>query len=321
MWHNALPVRPIRRLHRRQGCPDGPHDPYRPLLPILLTHLISLHCLHETMDTEGVLFHQALYQREFEQVSNELLKQQGIGSSLLEKNRPMSNAIFDQFLWDWIRCQKSAKSKKFAGCRITLLNLLKGKRPSCGDRMGIVGREHATLGKQGLPMGPVEVEIVNKAALCFFNIRSCLINSQRKMIECDDNIFSLIDLFIRSVLKTLRSTKQQVCTFEQVHFFDFDGGGQRSNGMSAGSQQNTPVTSLRKIITYLCHFISIIKDQQPAMLAVLQPVFDGFHDPALICFLVYSQRGEQIRDTHKTRDDGLFTCSIDPECMRVLTES
>src|ERR1700738_2617023 len=145
------------------------------------------------------------------------------------------------------------------------------------------------MGKQCLTMTLVEGKIIHEATFCFFNIGSCLIEGEGKKIKRDDNITRLVDLFIRRVLKPLRSTKQQLRAFEEPHCFDFDGGGQRPNSMSTSRQQNAPIACLRKILAYESHFIGVIKDQQPAMLTVLQPMLDSFHDLALIHLLLCSQ--------------------------------
>lgn len=83
---------------------------------------------------------------------------------------------------------------------------MKREHPGSGDRVGVVGRRLPMLGEQSLAMGPVEVEILLKAALGFFNIGPCLIEGQRKMIERHDNIAGLIDLFIESGIIALHST-------------------------------------------------------------------------------------------------------------------
>ena len=109
------------------------------------------------------------------------------------------------------------------------------------------------------------------------------------MIERYDNSSGLNDLFIGSVLKALRSTKQKLCAFEETHSFDFDGGCQQTNGMGACGQHNAPVALVRKIVAYQSHIIGVIKDQQPALLALLQLAFDRFHELTLIRFVVCSQ--------------------------------
>src|SRR5260370_38703238 len=129
------------------------------------------------MDTQSLGFRQTLHQGELEQFCNELLKQQGIRERLLERRRPVGCTIPEQFLRDSIRCQKGTEVKEFGCCRIGLLNLLKREQPGSSDRVGVVGRQHPTLGKQVLAMGLIEVEIVLKAALCLVNVGSCLIES------------------------------------------------------------------------------------------------------------------------------------------------
>src|SRR6266496_944312 len=269
------------------------------------------------MDTQDVIFHQTLHQGELEQFCNELLKYKGISNRLLQRRRPIGCATPEQFLWNAIRCQKGAEVKEFGCRRIGLLNLLNREQPGSGDRVGVVGREHSTLGEQGLAMGLVEVEIVHKAALCFFNIGSCLIEGKRKMIERDDNISCLIDLFISSMPKALRSTKQKLCAFEKAHCFHFDGGSQRTNGIGAGGQQNAAVAEFRKVVAHQSDLISVIKDQQPTLLTLLQPAFDRFHQLALVRLNFHWKGRKQFCKCDKTGEQRLFTRRIDPEGMGV----
>src|SRR6202043_2707320 len=122
---------------------------FSPLALRLWFHPISLYRLNQTMDTEGMLFHQTLHQGELEQVCHELLKQQGISNRLLKRHRPISRAIPEQFLWNAIRRQKRTELKEFGRRRVGLLYLLKREQPGGSDRVGIVGRRRPTLGEQG----------------------------------------------------------------------------------------------------------------------------------------------------------------------------
>src|ERR1700730_15861151 len=109
----------------------------------------------------------------------------------------------------------------------------------------------------------IDIKVVSETAQCFFNIGSCLIEGKRKMIKRYNNIPCLIDLFIGSVLKALHPAKQKLCAFEETHCFYFDRGCQRTDSVGARSQQNAPITLLRKIVAYQSHIIGVIKDQQP----------------------------------------------------------
>src|SRR5712691_4196012 len=102
------------------------------------------------------------------------------------------------------------------------------------------------------------------------------------MIESYDNIASLIDLFIRYLLKALCSTKQELRSFDEAHSFHFDGRCERTNSIGSCREQNASITSLREIFSDDSNIISVIKDQQPALLALLQPAFDCGHELTLV---------------------------------------
>src|SRR5260370_10937454 len=110
-------------------------------------------------------------------------------------------------------------------------------------------------------MGLVEIEVLGKATLCFFKIGSCLINGKRKMIEGDDDISCLIDIFIGRLLEALCSTKQQLCAFDEPHRFDFDRDCQRTNSIGTRRNQNASVAPLGKIVLDNENIIGIIKYQ------------------------------------------------------------
>ena len=59
--------------------------------------------------------------------------------------------------------------------------------------------------------------------------------------------------------------------------------------MCPGGQQQTAVTQAGNVLLDQQEIIGVIKDQQPALLALLQPAFDRFHDLALIRFVVCNQ--------------------------------
>src|SRR5947209_17689804 len=133
---------------------------------------------------------------------------------------------------------------------ICLFDLLKRERPSCCHRVGIVGRLESALSEQYFAMSLVEVKIVLKATLSFFKIGFRLIKGERKMIECDDDISCLIDLFIGSLLKALCSTKEKMCPFKPAHRFYFQRGSQRTDRIGTCGKQNTPVPSLGKTVAH-----------------------------------------------------------------------
>ena len=64
--------------------------------------------------------------------------------------------------------------------------------------------------------------------------------------------------------------------------------------MGTCGQQNAPIASLGKIVAHQSNIIGVIKDQQPTLLALLQPLFDRFHELALIVSW-RAAKGEQIR--------------------------
>src|SRR5438309_273572 len=125
------------------------------------------------------------------------------------------------------------------------------------------------------------------------------------MIERNNNIASLIDLFIRSLLKALCSAKEKRGSFEEAHHFYFDRGCQRTDSMSTCGQQNAPVASLGKIWTHQSNLIGIVKNQQPTFLALGQPVFNRFYLFLLICFPFYWKSRKQSGKCDKASQQGL----------------
>lgn len=83
--------------------------------------------------------------------------------------------------------------------------------------------------------------------------------------------------------------------------------------MGAGGEQQAAGAVLGKVELDQRKIICIVKNQQPGLLALLQPAFDCGNQLALILVLFRGNIGEQFREFSKTGQDRLFASSIDPE--------
>src|SRR5690349_1355584 len=74
-----------------------------------------------------------------------------------------------------------------------------------------------------------------------------------------------------------------------------------------------------KVLLNKCKVISIIKDQQPLLFALLQPTFDCGHEFALVLLASGWEVRKQVGEHQKTGYDRLLAGGIDPERMGVAS--
>src|SRR5260370_31002854 len=108
----------------------------------------------------------------------------------------MSCAIPDEFLWDLVGSQESAKAQE-SRCRwVELFDSLKRERPGCCHRIWIVGGLKPPSSEEFFTIRLIEMEVINEATSCLFDIRSCLVEGEWQEIQGNHNIACRVLLFI-----------------------------------------------------------------------------------------------------------------------------
>ena len=73
-------------------------------------------------------------------------------------------------------------------------------------------------------------------------------------------------------------------------------------GIGTCRKQNASVALLGEILLDDQKIIGVIEDQQPSLLAMLQPTFDRWHELALVRLAFCCKGGKQFCKGHKTGD-------------------
>src|SRR6266516_1027997 len=121
----------------------------------------------------------------------------------------MVRSFRDNHFRDCSRIEKGAQTQQFCCGRIGLLDSLKRKRPGASNRMRVVGGDKATLTLEEIQSALlIEGQVIREATSDLFNIRTCLVQRQRKAIQRLNNMPSLGTHYLRDAVERFINTKQ-----------------------------------------------------------------------------------------------------------------